>query len=144
MFKGPWSDQETAEFLEHFFYSPEAFLISDVLNADPEAKEVTAQVKADSKWLVSPYQRGPESRHPRHVSGPDMVMLTAALGSLHAYFFHSCKWKDGWVGFGSRMEEVEFHNLARIDLPLSLHSKELRGRRGARRTLIEFEFKFTQ
>src|SRR5690348_12946006 len=129
MFRSPWSELETAEFFKDFFYSREAFLISEVLTADEGAKEITAQAKENTQWLVAPYQRGPESRHPRHISGPDMVMLTATLGSLHAYFFHSCKWQDGWVGFGSRMENVEFHNLAQIDLPLTLHSKELRARR---------------
>jgi len=144
MIKSPWPKAEMDEFLEHHFYAPDAFLISEVIKGDSTAGEIFAVCKPDTSWLVAPYQRGPELRHPRHVSGGDLLMLTASLGSLHAYFFHACKWHEGWVGFGNRMDNVQFHNLAKINLPLELYSKETRVRRGSKRTLISFEFRFTQ
>jgi hypothetical protein len=144
MISSPWSEMEMCLFLEHYFYSPDAFLIGTVLTASSTSGEITAVCHENTHWLVAPFQRGLESKHPRHISGSDLLMLTASLGSLHAYFFHSCKWQDGWVGFGNRMENVEFHNLASIGAPLELYSKEVRVRRGCKRTLLNFEFKFTQ
>jgi hypothetical protein len=144
MIPSPWTSAEISDFLEHYFYSQKAFLISQVITANAEKGEMSAVCDKDTEWLVSPHQRGPESRHPRHVSGSDLIMLTASLGSLHAYFFHHCKWHEGWVGFGNRMQNVEFHQLAKINVPLMIHSKELRVRRGTRRTLLNLDFKFTQ
>lgn len=144
MIPSPWPSKEIALFLEHYFYSPDAFLISEVLSADSSLGEIRARSAKDSRWLVAPYQRGDEVRHPRHISGGDLVMLTASLGSLHAYFFHQCRWEEGWVGFGNRMENVIFHQLARTDLELDLFSKETAVRRGSKRTLMSFEFQFSQ
>jgi hypothetical protein len=144
MITSPWSPNDMTQFLEHFFYSPDAFLISEITQEDAKSGEIRAVCKAGTAWLVAPYQRGSEAKHPRHISGGDLVMLTGSLGSLHAYFFHDCKWHDGWVGFGNRIEKAEFHNLGRIDLPLELFSKEVKVRRGAKRTLISYEFRFTQ
>ncbi len=144
MIKSPWPTTEMALFLENYFYSPAAFSISTINQADPTTGEIRAECAPLTSWLIAPHQRGDETVHPRHVSGGDLVMLTASLGSLHAYFFHGCKWQEGWVGFGNRMENVVFHNLARVDRRLELASKEIKVRVGSKRVLLEFGFEFTQ
>jgi hypothetical protein len=141
--KNPWGD-EMNRFLDGYFYAPEAFLLDEIVLADAEAGVIEAKSSAGSKWLVSPYQRGEEKTHPRHISAADLLMLTASLGSLHAYFFHRCFWHEGWVGFGNRIEKAQFHALALISKPLSMRSKEVRVRRRGKRTLLEFEFEFSQ
>lgn len=140
----PWDPQDFGRFVEHYFYAPEALLIDEVLRADPETNTIKARCPANNRWLVAPYQRGDEKWHPRHVSGADLLMLTGVLGSLHAYFFHGCRWHEGWVGFGNRIEEAEFKALAHTNLPLDLKSTEVRARRGDRRALLEYQFEFSQ
>src|SRR4029077_2131860 len=110
---------------------------------DPAKGRIKARAAGNTPWLFARHQRGPEEIHPRHVNGSDLVMLTASLGSLHAYFFHNCLWEEGWVGFGNRIEYAEFKSLASIDRPLELRSTETRLRKGASRVLIEFDFEFT-
>lgn len=144
MIYSPWKHSEISEFFESYFYKPEAFLIHEILSADIETGQIVAKCRANTSWLIAPFQREKVPYHPLHISGGDLVMLTASLGSLHAYFFHQCKWKNGWVGFGSRMEKVEFHNLAHVTQELDLYSSELKVRRGSKRTLITFSFRFEQ
>jgi hypothetical protein len=139
-----WPAHEIDRFFEGYFYSRDIFYISDVIEADPKLGRIQAQARENTAWLGAAHQRGRVDVHPRHVSGPDLVMLTASLGSLHAYFFHGCDWHDGWVGFGNRMESVEFKALAAIDRPLDLRSTETRLRKGPKRVIIEFDFEFTQ
>jgi hypothetical protein len=141
--KSPW-DLEMNRFLDGYFYSPDAFLLDEVTSADADAGVIEARSNVGTKWLVSPYQKGNEVTHPRHISAADLLMLTASLGSLHAYFFHRCYWHEGWVGFGNRIENAQYHALASLTKPLHLRSKEVRTRRGEKRTLLEFEFEFSQ
>lgn len=141
--KSPWGS-EMKRFLEGYFYEPEAFLLDEIVSADREAGIIEARASEGSQWLVAPYQKGDEITHPRHISGADLIMLTASLGSLHAYFFHRCYWHEGWVGFGNRIENAQFHSLATLAKPLTTRSKEVRVRRGEKRTLLEFEFEFSQ
>ena len=141
--KSPW-DQEMDRFLDGYFYAPEAFLLDEIISARADDGVIEAKSNVGTQWLVAPYQKGNEVTHPRHISAADLLMLTASLGSLHAYFFHRCLWHEGWVGFGNRIEKAQYHALAMITKPLDLRSKEVRVRRGEKRTLLEFEFEFSQ
>jgi len=140
----PWGQAALNKFLEHYMYAREAFLLDSIESADKDLGVITATVASDRPLLVTPYQIGDPIWHPRHVSGADLLMMTVSLGSLHAYFFHERRWDDGWVGFGNRMKNVTFRNLAKVGAPLRLESKELRVRKGSQRTLIEFQFEFSQ
>jgi hypothetical protein len=142
--KNPWPEGQLDLFLKGHFYKPEAFLISEILIADREMRKIEAVSNPDMKWLVAPYQQGDETWHPRHVSGADLLMLTSSLGCLHAYFFHDIRWEEGWVGFGSRIEKAEFKGLAKTSEPLYLESTEIRGRRGEKNAVFDFEFTFRQ
>src|SRR4051812_29684366 len=111
MFTAPWSQDEVKRFLDGYFYSPDVFYITDVVEADASRGMLQARVAENASWKVTPYQRGSEDYHPQHISGPDLLMLTASLGALHAFFFHDCKWDEGWVGFGNRIDLGEFKAL---------------------------------
>jgi hypothetical protein len=82
--------------------------------------------------------------HPAHVTGAEMIMLTASLGALHAWFFHGLRWDKGWAGFGSRIHRADFKALATIGPPMRLESKETRTRTGPKRVVSRYEFEFFQ
>ena len=85
-----------------------------------------------------------DARHPAHVSAAEILMVTGNLGCLHAWFFHGCRWDEGWVGFGNRIHRADFKQLARIGPPLRLESRETRTRSGSRRIVIRYDFRFHQ
>jgi hypothetical protein len=130
-------------FLSTFFYREEAFLIDEVTAMDAEARTIVARMDTDRFLPVARYQRE-RPGHPRHVSGPELILATADLGCLHAWFFHGCRWAEGWVGFGYRIHRADFRELARIGDPLELRSRETRARIAPRRIALRFEFEFRQ
>jgi hypothetical protein len=142
--RGPFADGEMDRFLDAYFYDRSAFLIDEVRRIDPEANEIDAVTDTSRHLPYAALQRGDPAVHPRHVSGPELLMLTANLGSLHAYFVHGCRWGHGWVGFGNRIHRADVRRLARLGPPLHLHSQELRSRNGASRLVSRYRFRFEQ
>ena len=140
----PWPDAEMAHFLDTFLYERGAFLIDEVLAADPDKHTITGRMDTTRELPVAPFQRGDEALHPRHVSGPEMVLLTGNLGCLHAWFFHGVRWDEGWVGFGSRIHRADFRDLASLGPPMICTSTETRRRVGARRIMLRYAFEFSQ
>jgi hypothetical protein len=138
------SKEELERFIATFLYSREAFLIDDVLRVDREAREIEGQMDTRRLLPVSRFQMGDPHVHPRHVSAPDLLLLTGNLGCLHAYFLHGCHWDEGWVGFGYRIHRADFRRLVTIGPPLHLQSKETRVHVGAKRLVLRYEFRFRQ
>jgi hypothetical protein len=135
---------EMRKFFEGCIYSEKVFFIDKVVHLDASAKEIMAVARTDRELPFSREQRGDPERHPRHVAGPELIMITGNLGFLHAYFFHGCRWEDGWVGFGNRIHRADFRRLALLGPPLELRSRETRTRVGAKRVMMRFEFEFKQ
>jgi hypothetical protein len=71
-------------------------------------------------------------------------MATGSLGCLHAYFFHGCRWDQGWARFGNRIHRADFKQLARIGPVVELNSQETKTRIGPLRVVIRFAFEFFQ
>ena len=130
-------------FLETYLYRKEAFLLDDVLRLDAEHRVVEARMNTSKLLPLAQYQRVHDG-YPAHVTAAELIMVTASLGSLHAWFFYGCRWDDGWVGFGNRIHRADFKALARIGPPLELRSCESRARVGSRRIMIRFDFEFSQ
>lgn len=140
---GPYDPREMERFLETFLYEEEAFLIDEVVRLDVQRREIEARADTTRPLPFARHQRvGPS--HPAHVSGPELIMLTGNLGCLHAWFFHGCRWDDGWVGYGNRIHRAAFSSLASIGAPLQLESKEKRVRARSNRIVIRYEFEFRQ
>ena len=140
---GPLDPDSFRRFLATFMYRADAFLVDEVLSADPDARRITARLDTTRELPFARQQRvGPG--HPAHVSGAELVMATGSLGCLHAWFFHGCRWDEGWAGFGNRIHRADFKSLARLGPPLALESVETRTRVGARRVVIRYAFRFTQ
>ena len=79
-----------------------------------------------------------------HVSGAELVMVTGALGCLHAWLFHGVRWDEGWAGFGNRIHRADFKRLARLGPPIELVSIETRKRVGPTRIVLRYTFEFRQ
>ncbi len=130
-------------FLDTLFYEPEAFLIDAVTRLDNDALAVEAEMDTTRPLPFTDLQR-PSEIHPAHVAAAEILMLTGNLGFLHAWFFHGCRWDEGWAGFGSRIHRADFKNLAHIGPPLRLTSRESRSREGPKRVMMRVEFEFWQ
>lgn len=130
-------------FLASLLYEPEAFLLDAVHRLDRENGLVEATMDTTRPLPFTSLQR--ESPiHPRHVAAAEILMLTGNLGFLHAWFFHGCRFDEGWSGFGNRIHRADFKSLARIGPPLRVTSREARVREGARRVMLRMEFEFFQ
>ncbi len=140
---GPHDSEEMRRFLESYMYREEAFLVDEVLRLDAEAREIEARLDTRRVLPFAAQQRvTPE--HPAHVAAGEILMATGSLGCMHAWFFHGCRWDEGWTGFGNRIHRADFKSLARIGPPLELHSRETRARVGPRRVVLRYEFAFRQ
>ncbi|NIM49141.1 MAG: hypothetical protein GTO22_07750 [Gemmatimonadales bacterium] len=140
---GPHDPAEMQRFLDSFMYREEAFFLDEIVRLDGERRELEARLDTNRYLPLAQYQRiRPE--HPAHVSGAELIMVTASMGCVHAWFFYGCRWDEGWVGFGNRIHRADFKAVARIGPPLELRSHEIRSRAGARRVTIRFEFEFRQ
>ena len=140
---GPYDPDEMRLFLDTFHYGEEAFLIDEITELDVRKRQARARMDTNRFLPFARYQRV-RPGHPGHVSGSEIIMATANLGCLHAWFFHGCRWSEGWVAFGTRIQKAEFKNLALVGPPLELRSREIRSRVGPNRTTIRFEFEFSQ
>jgi len=81
------SKLELEHFVSTFPYSSEAFLVDEVLCIDLAQREIEARMDTTRSLPVARYQVGDPGIHPRHVSGPDLVLLT---GNLAAFTPTSC------------------------------------------------------
>ena len=140
---GPYEPAEMKRFLDTFMYGPEAFLVDEVTLLDRQNRTIEARLETAARLPTTSHQRA-SAAHPAHVSGPDLIMITGCLGCMHAWFFHGCRWDEGWIGFGNRIHRADFRTLADIGPPLELMSRETRARVGTRRIVLRYEFVFTQ
>lgn len=134
---------ELQRFLDTFLYTEEAFLIDEIRLLDESHARIEAVLETTRPLPFARCQRVDE-RHPAHVSGAELLMATGSLGCLHAWFFHGCRWDEGWAGFGNRIHRADFKRLARLGPSIELRSHETRSRVGAERIVSRFEFEFLQ
>ncbi len=140
---GPYDPADMSRFLDTFMYEESAFLVDEVLSLDVEQRSIEAVLDTTRSLPFAERQRT-DSRHPAHVAAGEILMVTGSLGCMHAWFFHGCRWDEGWAGFGNRIHRADFKNLARIGPPLALESREIRARAGPHRVVIRYEFRFSQ
>lgn len=139
----PYTPDQLKHFLDTFLYREEAFLIDELVVMDAERGRIEARMDTRRPLPFAAAQRT-STNHPGHVSGAEIIMITGGLGCLHAWFFHGCRWDEGWAGFGNRIHRADFKRLARIGAPLELCSQETRKRIGPRRVLLRYDFEFRQ
>ena len=140
---GPYSPEEIGHFLDTFMYEGAGFLVDEVVRLDHERHEIEACLRTTRPLPFADLQRTYRG-HPPHVAAGELIMATGSLGCMHAWFFHGCRWDEGWVGFGNRIHRGDFRSLARRGPDLRMHSREARSRAGPRRVVIRYEFRFSQ
>lgn len=140
---GPFSPGEMGEFLGSYMYRGDAFLIDEVLRMDAGLREIDARLDTTRALPYGDLQRSYEGHAP-HVAAGDLLMATGSLGCLHAWFFHGCRWSEGWAGFGGRVHRGDFKSVAERGPALILSSRETRGRVGRDRVVLRYEFRFRQ
>lgn len=139
----PYTPDQMKHFLDTFLYREEAFLIDEIVTMDAEQGLIEARMDTLRPLPFAAAQRT-SANHPGHVSGAEVIMITGGLGCMHAWFFHGCRWDEGWAGFGNRIHRADFKQLARLGPPLELSSRETRRRVGPKRVLLRYEFEFKQ
>jgi len=140
---GPYDPAEMAHFLKSFLYDDAAFLVDEVLRLDRERHEIDACLRTTRPLPFADLQRI-HPGHPPHVAAGELLMATGSLGCMHAWFFHGCRWDEGWAGFGNRIHRGEFRDLVQRGPDLRMSSREIRARAGPRRVVIRYEFHFRQ
>ena len=143
MIPGPYEPAEMRRFLDTFLYAEEAFMVDEVTRLDADERVVEGRMDTLRELPVSEYQR-PSDQHPAHVSAADLLQATGSLGCLHAWFFHGCRWDEGWVGFGNRIHRADFKQIAHRGPHLDLVSRETKTRVGTSRIVLRYEFEFFQ
>jgi hypothetical protein len=73
-----------------------------------------------------------------------MVHLTGMLGYAHAYFVLDLRQADGWIGFGTNIEEARFGRLVAIGPPLHAECRATRVRHLRENLHIKYAFRFEQ
>ena len=140
---GPYEPEEMERFLDGFMYQRAGFLIDEVTRLDREKHEIEARLGTRGALPLSDLQRV-EPWHPAHVAAGEILQATGSLGCLHAWFFHGCRWDEGWAGFGNRIHRADFKRIAIRGPDLQLTSRETRSRVGPRRVVVRYEFLFSQ
>jgi len=141
--RGVVDGEELQRFLDTFLYTEAAFLVDEIRRIDRPHAQIEAILET-TRWLPFAGCQRVDARHPAHVSGAELLMATGSLGCLHAWFFHGCRWDQGWAGFGNRIHRADFKKLARIGPPIEMVSRETRTRVGPARVVGRFEFEFRQ
>lgn len=133
-----------AAFVADCPYAPEALLFDEILEIDTAAGRVVARMPTHDQLPFTALQRAHPERHPRHVSGAVMVHVTAMLGLAHAYFVLGLRHREGWIGYGTHIDEARYGRLARIGPPLELACRATQVRRIRGATYVRYAFRFEQ
>lgn len=140
---GPYEESEMRHFLDTFLYREEAFFVDEVVSMDADSRAMVAVLDTTRPLPLSAAQRV-DATHPAHVSAAEMLMATGSLGCMHAWFFHGCRWDEGWAGFGNRIHRADWKKIATIGPPMRLESRETKTRVGKARVVIRYAFDFWQ
>lgn len=131
-------------FVEDCPYGPEGMLIDKILEVDVEASRIVVRMPSHEDLPITRTQKVHPLRHPRHVSGGLMVHATGIVGFAHAYYVLGLRHAEGWIGYGARIHHARFHALATPGDPIIIECTASRLRRGDRRVLGRYSFRFTQ
>jgi 3-hydroxymyristoyl/3-hydroxydecanoyl-(acyl carrier protein) dehydratase len=125
-------------------YAPEAILIDEILEVDRDASRIVARMPTREDLPFTVHQRVHPVRHPLHVAAAVMVHLTGMLGFAHAYFVLDLRQDDGWVGFGTNIQEARFGRLVAVGPPLRAECRATQVRRIRDNLYVKYAFLFEQ
>ncbi len=131
-------------FVEDCPYGAEGILIDKILEVDPQRSRIVARMPSHEDLPITRTQKVHPLRHPRHVSGGLMIHATGIVGFAHAYYVLGLRHADGWIGYGARIHSARFHAIAGPGEPIVIDCTATKLRRGERRVLGRYSFRFTQ
>ena len=131
-------------FIDDCFYGPEALLLDEILEINPEERRVRARMPTHQDLPITRHQRAHPIHHPAHVSGGLMMHMTGVIAFVHFYYLLGLRHRDGWIGYGVRANDVRFHALANVTHPLVLECQAERTPRIRSKFLVRYKFRFTQ
>lgn len=131
-------------FVEDCPYGIEGMLIDAILEVDVPRSRLVARMPSHADLPITRTQKVHPVRHPRHVSGGLMVHATGIVGFAHAYYVLGLRHADGWIGYGARIHHARFHALATPGEPIVIECIASRVRKGEKRVLGRYAFRFTQ
>lgn len=133
------------DFLDDSPYLPEGLFVDDILEIDHTGLgRIVLSAPTHEAMPLTRTQRAHPLRHPRHVAGGLIVHLTGIAGFAHAYYLLGLRHREGWIGYGAKVNRARFTNLARIGEPLVIDCRATQVRKGTARVLARYEFVFTQ
>ena len=132
------------EFVADCPYGPGGLLIDEILEINKEENLVVARMPTHEELPLTREQRAHPLFHPRHVSGGLMVHMTGMVGFAHAYYILGLRHRDGWIGYGGRINHARFKSLAPPGEPLILRCRTTQTRRRGDTVFARYDLKFTQ
>jgi len=131
-------------FVDDCPYGPEGILIDKILDIDEASSRIVARMPSHDDLPITRTQRAHPVRHPRHVAGGLMVHATGIVGFAHAYYLLGLRHAEGWIGYGAKIHGARFHSIAGPGDPIIIDCRATKLRRGDKRVLGRYEFRFTQ
>lgn len=132
------------DFIADCSYGPGGILIDEILLVDAENQRVAARMPTSADLPLTREQRAHPLYHPRHVSGGLMVHMTGMIATVHAYYVLGLRHKEGWVGYGAKINSARFKALAPPGEPLVLECVAKQLRQTPKSVLARYDFVFKQ
>jgi hypothetical protein len=133
------------DFIADCPYLPDGLFIDDVIEIDETGHgRIVLNVPPHDDLPLTSTQRVHPTRHPRHIAGGVIIHLTGIAGFAHAYYILGIRHMDGWTGYGARISSGRFHNLGNPAEPMQIEATAKQVKRGAKRILGRYDFRFTQ
>jgi hypothetical protein len=131
-------------FLDDCPSGPEGIILDKIVEVDRGASRLVARMPCRADLPLTSTQRTHPIFHPLHVAGGLMIHVTGIVGFAHAYYVLDLRHRQGWVGFGARIHDARFRALAQPEEPILIECRATRLRRGPRRVVGRYDFRFSQ
>lgn len=131
-------------FVADSLYDLDGMMIDEVLEVDVPQSMVKVRMPTHENLPITRHQRVHPELHPRHVSGGLMIHMTGVAGFAHFYYVLGLRHADNWTGYGVRIHNARYHNIAGIGEPIIIQCKATQVRRMQQNLMVRYNFVFTQ
>lgn len=133
-----------SEFFADCPYEPDAVLFDEILEIDPERSLLRVRMPTHAELPLTSMQREHPVLHPRHVSGGLIVHVSGMVGFAHAFYLLGIRRRQGWTGYGVRIKNARYRQLALVGDPLDIEARATAVRRRPDKAVVHYEFVFKQ
>ncbi|MGH7283415.1 MAG: hypothetical protein ACRELY_17950 [Polyangiaceae bacterium] len=132
------------EFVADCIYAPGGLLLDEIHSIDAENHRVVASMPTSEDLPLTREQRVHPVMHPRHIAGGLMVHMTGMVAFVHSYYVLGLRSKDGWVGYGAKINSARFKALATPGERLMMECTAKQLRQTPTSVFARYEFRFSQ